>query len=113
MTAARPLKVTEHAVLRYQQRVADVSDAEAIAALSTFAFAAAAHFGAQVVRKPQAFRAIIEFTPVGATVLTVLPDNHALPAQLTPRAWGLVPWLVDQESGWKAPARPSPPVLEG
>jgi hypothetical protein len=101
MTARRPLKVTEHAVLRYQQRVADVSDAEATAALSTNAFAAAAHFGAQVVRKPGAFRAIIEFTPVGATVLTVLRDGSALPVQLTPREWGLVPWLRDQMAGWK------------
>jgi hypothetical protein len=53
-----------------------------------------------VVRKPGEFRAIIDFTPVGATVLTVLPDSAALPAQLTPRHWGLVPYLIDQLAGW-------------
>ena len=91
----RPLLVCEHAVERYCERVAAVSAEEATRVLSGRAFACAARFGAQVVRKPGRFRAIIQFSPVGATVVTVLPDD-IVPAQLRPVWQGGFPWLTEQ-----------------
>lgn len=92
---ARALKVCEHAVERYCERVAKVSVDEAIAALSGPTFCCAASFGAQVVRKPGRFRAVLQFSPIGATVVTVLPDEN-YPAQLRPVRDGGFPWLKDQ-----------------
>lgn len=57
----RPLRVCEHAVARYCERVADVAREEAEARLSSAVFQCAARFGAQVVRRPGAFRAILNF----------------------------------------------------
>ena len=91
----RPLLVCEPAVERYCERVAAVSAEEATRALSGRAFACAARFGAQVVRKPGQFRAVLQYSPVGATVVTVLPDD-TVPAQLRPVWQGGRPWLTDQ-----------------
>ena len=91
----RRLLVCEHAVERYCERVAAVSAEEATRALSGRAFACAASFGAQVVRKPGRFRAVLQYSPVGATVVTVLPED-IVPAQLRPVWQGGFPWLTDQ-----------------
>ena len=91
----RPLLVCEHAVERYCERVAAVSAEEATRVLSGRAFTCAASFGAQVVRKPGEFRAVIRYSPVGATVVTVLAHDDT-PAQLRPEWQGGFPWLTDQ-----------------
>ena len=80
----RAFKVCEHAVERYCERD-----------LSGPVFVCAARFGAQVVRRPGVFRAVLQFTPVAVTVITVLPDEN-LPAQLRPVSLGGFPWLCDQ-----------------
>jgi hypothetical protein len=66
------LHVSRHAVERYQERVADVTDDEAIAALSTPAIKAAAAFGAQFVRLGNGLRITIN----DGVVVTVLPASH-------------------------------------
>lgn len=66
------LEVTLHAVERYQQRVANVSDAEARAALSCRNFQLAADFGAPFVRLGTGHRVVIE----QHRVVTVLPADH-------------------------------------
>lgn len=91
----RPLVICEHAITRYCERVEPVSAAEAERVLGGAAFQCAAQFGAQIVRKPGRFRAVLTFSPVGATVVTVLPDDN-LPAQLRPVRLGGFPWLRDQ-----------------
>lgn len=66
---ARPLIVSLHAVQRYQERVANVPDDEAEAALSGPAFMAACKFGGAAVILPSGHRAIV----ADGTVVTVLP----------------------------------------
>lgn len=65
------LHVTAHAIERYQQRVADVTPAEARAALSTPAFVKAAEIGACAVKLSTGHRAVIE----NGCVVTVHPKK--------------------------------------
>lgn len=67
------LLVTDHAVLRFQQRVRPCTADEARKALSTPAVQAAALFGAQFVRLATGHRIALK----GHVVMTVLPpDNY-------------------------------------
>lgn len=66
------LHVSNHAVLRYQQRVAPVSMEQARAALSSTAIQRAAEFGATYVRLGTGQRVVIQ----GSTVVTVQPADH-------------------------------------
>lgn len=68
---ARPLIVSLHAIQRFQERVASVSDGEAVAALSGRAFKAVNDFGCGAVILPSGHRAII----ADGTVITVLPKD--------------------------------------
>lgn len=65
-------RVSQHAIERYQQRVADVSEAEAEAALSTPAIKAAAAFGAEFVRLGTGHRVTLQ----NGVVVTVQPVAH-------------------------------------
>lgn len=66
------LRVSSHAIERYQERIANVSDDEARAALSTRAIQLAASFGARFVRLATGHRVAI----ADNTVTTVLPPMH-------------------------------------
>ncbi len=66
------LRVSSHAIERYQERIANVPEAEARAALSTKAIQLAASFGARFVRLATGHRVAI----VDNTVTTVLPPMH-------------------------------------
>jgi hypothetical protein len=63
--------VTRHAVSRYRERVADVTEQQAEAALSCPAIMAAIEIGAPCVRLGTGHRAIIE----GGFVVTVIPPE--------------------------------------
>lgn len=75
-----PLIVTRHAMDRYRERVADLSDHEIFARLSGRAFELAAEFGAPFVRLPTGHRAVIR----EATVVTIL-DVDCARGRLDPR----------------------------
>lgn len=77
MAKALAITVTNHAIERYQQRVANVSVAEAIAALSGPAFQIAHKIGRGAVRLPSGHRAIC----LNGVVTTVLPKG-------TRASWG-------------------------
>ncbi|KPH67546.1 hypothetical protein [Novosphingobium sp. ST904] len=66
------LRVSGHAIQRYQERVANVSADEARAALSTPVIQAAANFGARFVRLGTGHRVCIQ----NHVVLSVLPAEH-------------------------------------
>ena len=66
------LRVSSHAIERYQERIANVSDDEARAALSSRAIQLAASFGARFVRLATGHRVAI----ADNTVTTVLPPMH-------------------------------------
>jgi hypothetical protein len=66
------LHVSKHAVERYQQRVADVTEAEAVAALSTPAIQAASEFGAEYIRLGSGHRVVVK----DGVVITVQPVGH-------------------------------------
>lgn len=68
------LVITDHAVLRYQQRVASLTDALARAALDSPAVRTAAAFGAPFVRLSTGQRIVLR----GSTIITVLPTYTAL-----------------------------------
>jgi len=64
--------VTTHAIERYQERVRNVPEEEARAALDSPVINAAASFGAPFVRLPGGQRAVV----VDGNVITVLPGGH-------------------------------------
>ena len=66
------LHVTTHAIERYTDRVEQVSDAVAVARLTSATIQAAANFGARFVRLPTGHRVVIE----NGAVVTVLPAAH-------------------------------------
>lgn len=66
------LRVTRHAIERYQERVADVSDEQAEAALSSPAIQAAASFGCEYVRLATGHRVVVKDN----AVVTVQPREH-------------------------------------
>jgi hypothetical protein len=66
------LAVSKHAVMRYQQRVADLPAEIVRAILSTPAIVCAANFGAQFVRLSSGHRIVIE----EHVVVTILPPDH-------------------------------------
>lgn len=63
------IHVTRHAIERYQERVANVSDDDAREALSTRALQVAAQFGARFVRLATGHRVLVE----NGCAITVLP----------------------------------------
>jgi len=67
-----PIHVTNHAVLRYQERVAPVSMERARAILSSPTMQRAADFGATFVRLGTGQRVVIQ----DQTVVTVQPADH-------------------------------------
>lgn len=68
------LHITEHAIERYQERVANVSEADARIALSSPAVTTAADFGAPYVKLGTGQRIVIE----GGRVITVLPSDMTI-----------------------------------
>lgn len=66
------LTVSHHAIQRYQERVANVTEEQARAALSTRAIQIAAKFGARFVRLGTGHRVAIS----DSVVVTVLPIEH-------------------------------------
>lgn len=68
--------ITDHAVLRYRQRVADLPDEAIRAALASPAICLAAGIGAPFVRLPGGQRVVLRRWPRGrAFIATVLPEN--------------------------------------
>lgn len=66
------LRVTAHAIERYQERVANLSDEAVIEAILSPAVVKAATFGAPFVRLATGQRIVIE----DSVVVTVLPSDH-------------------------------------
>lgn len=64
--------ITTHAIARYRQRVADVSEQEARAAISSKTVELAADFGAPFVRLGTGQRVVI----ANGVVVTVLPSDE-------------------------------------
>ena len=64
---ARAIRVTDHAVQRYRERVADLPDDIVRELLSGPAVLAAARFGARVVRMGKA-RVLLDLSPISAVV---------------------------------------------
>lgn len=71
------MKVTTHAIIRFQERVAAVTAEQARAALSTPFIRKAAAFGAKYVRLGTGQHVVID----GGAVVTVLPADHS-PARM-------------------------------
>ena len=103
MIGAVPVHVSDHAVARWLQRVdAAASPDEVRAILSGPSVAIAARFGACVVRFGR-YRALLQHSPVGVAVITVLAADHRLPTQLLPSAWGGVPPIAIERSQFPIP----------
>ena len=73
------LHVTQHAIDRYRERVADIPDQAIVAQLTTDAVLAAARFGAPYVRLSTGQRIVI----VKHKVITVLPAHAKVGAVAT------------------------------
>lgn len=71
-----PVTVSRHAIDRYRERVADLSDHEIFAALSGPAFELAAEIGAPLVKLPGGQHAVLRED----TVVTVLPADASVAA---------------------------------
>ena len=80
------ITVSNHALQRCIERLG-CSKTEARALLTSPAVHCAAKFGARIVRCARC-RIVLAFTPVGATILTVLPIGPTLPNQLVTPAYG-------------------------
>ena len=65
------LHITQHAIDRYRERVADMPDQAIVAQLTTDAVLAAARFGAPYVRLPTGQRIVIQ----RGAVVTILPND--------------------------------------
>lgn len=66
------IHITAHAIQRYQERVANVSDDEARRRIDTVALRSAVQFGAPYVRLATGQRLVIQH----GAVVTVLPSEH-------------------------------------
>lgn len=66
------IHITDHAIQRYQERIADVPAAEACRLMDTAAVRSAAQFGAPYVRLPTGQRLVIH----EGKIITVLPLGH-------------------------------------
>lgn len=69
---ASPIRATDHAILRYQERVSPCSKAEAIASLTSPVIQLASRFGAMSVKLGTGQRIVLK----GHTVVTVLPADY-------------------------------------
>lgn len=65
------IRVTDHAIQRYRERVTDVPDEQIVAALSGKAFAACSAIGRGAVVLPTGHRVIVD----NGIVVTVLPKG--------------------------------------
>lgn len=82
-----PVTVSRHAMDRYRERVADLSDSEIFARLSGRTFEIAVELGAPMVKLPTGHHAVLR----DCTVVTVLPSDcsiDALDRFSTPRDHG-------------------------
>lgn len=82
------LHISEHAIERCCERLGARDAAEAAALLSGPVFDTALRIGARSVKFGNGARAVIEYTPDGPVVVTVLPRDCELPKQLRPASWG-------------------------
>lgn len=97
------LRVTRHAVQRFQERVQPCTAVQALACLRSRPFRIAVEIGAQVVRFPNRGRAIICYCDDVASVVTVIPDaGMRLPPQLVPDWLGGLP-LSSAFGVWRMP----------
>lgn len=71
-----PVIVSRHAMDRYRERVADLSDHEIFTRLSGPAFVLAVEFGASFVKLPSGHHAVLR----EETVITVLPPDCSIEA---------------------------------
>lgn len=83
-----PVTVSRHAMDRYRERVANVSDREIFEALTTPTFELAVELGAPMVKLPGGHHAVLRED----TVVTVLPSDAS----------------VDTLNRFSSPTRPAP-----
>lgn len=77
------IHVTNHSIIRYQERVSPVSIDEARRILSSEMIARACAFGARFVRLGTGQRIVLE----GYSVVTVLPREHSAASMTMERDW--------------------------
>lgn len=82
------IRITHHAVQRFQERVANLPEAEVRAALSTRAFEIAATLGTCCVILPQGHRAVV----ADGAVITIYPPKSR-PRRIAPRLAVNTTWI--------------------
>lgn len=113
------ISVSPHAVQRYRERILtrenegghSASNAEIIATLSGRIVRLAAIFGARVIRIPGG-RIILDHTPLGVAVLTVLSIYEQLPRQLLPADRGGPAPIAQERAYFPRPVTASPKAGE-
>lgn len=66
------IHVTANAIDRYRERVADIAAEAVVERLSGPVFLTACRFGARLVKLPEGGTAVLNFTPDGPSVVTVM-----------------------------------------
>lgn len=74
--------VTAHAIERYRERVAKIEAEAVVARLNRPVFRTACQFGARLVKLPEGGTAVLNFTPDGPSVVTVLGKGMRCGLQL-------------------------------
>lgn len=66
------IHVTAHAIDRYRERIAAIDPDAVVARLTGPVFRTACQFGARLVKLPEGGTAVLNFTPDGPAVVTVM-----------------------------------------
>lgn len=82
------IHVTAHAIDRYRERIAAIDPDAVVARLTGPVFGAACQFGARLVKLPEGGTAVLNFTPDGPSVVTVLGKKMRCSLQLPPADGG-------------------------
>lgn len=82
------LHVTAHAIERYRERVAPLEAEAVVERLNGPVFETACRFGARLVKLPEGGTAVLNFTPDGPSVVTVLGKKMKCSLQLPPADGG-------------------------
>ena len=82
------IHVTAHAIDRYRERIAAIDPDAVVARLTGPVFRTACQFGARLVKLPEGGTAVLNFTPDGPSVVTVLGKKMRCSLQLPPADGG-------------------------
>ena len=74
--------VTAHAIERYRERIAAIGPEAVVERLNRPVFRTACQFGARLVKLPEGGTAVLNFTPDGPSVVTVLGKGMRCGLQL-------------------------------